>query len=178
RYVEQLDLTAADAALLVADPELASYFEGVVAHCGDARTVANWVTGELLGYLNASGVPLSRLPMRPVQLAALLREIQAGTVSIRAAKDIFAEMCRTGAEPAALIEARGLRQISDEDELAEVVRRVIADHPGPVADFRSGKEKALGFLVGQVMRHTQGRANPQLVNRLLREQLHGSDGSN
>lgn len=169
RYEQELGLPAADAAILVADPGLAAYFETVIEHYDDAKTAANWLTGEVLGYLNNEGLSLSQFKISPVQLAGLLKEVATGTISIRAAKDVFVEMAATGADAAAIIAEKGLRQISDEDELIKVIDQVIAENPEPVADFRSGKERALGFLVGQVMRLTRGQANPQLASKLLRE---------
>lgn len=168
RY-ERLGLTPADAALLVSEPQLAEYFEEVLKHHDDVRTVANWVTGEVLGYLNSASITLADFKVTPRHLAGLLNEVAKGTISNRAAKDVFVEMAGSGAEAADVIAAKGLRQISDEDELLKIIDQVIAENPEPVADFRQGKERALGFLVGQVMRLTRGQANPQLASKLLRE---------
>jgi Asp-tRNA(Asn)/Glu-tRNA(Gln) amidotransferase B subunit len=114
---------------------------------------------------------LDQVSLTPDRLAALLRLIEAGTISGRIAKDVLVEMIKDDKDPSAIVDARGLRQISDEDALARVIDAVIADHPGPAAEVRTGKGKAIGFLVGQVMKATGGRANPEAVNRLLRNRL-------
>ncbi|MFO7246004.1 MAG: Asp-tRNA(Asn)/Glu-tRNA(Gln) amidotransferase subunit GatB [Thermaerobacter sp.] len=175
RYVLDLDLSVRDADTLVGDPGLAGYFEDLLAAGAEARAAASWVLTQVLAWLNAQGAGIDAFPVPPARLARLLRLVDEGTISMTAAKDVFEEMVRTGAEPDAVVEARGLRQISDQAALLEIVDRVLAANPQPVADYRAGRQQALGFLVGQVMKETRGRANPQLVNDLLRQRL-SSDG--
>ncbi|MGH7372050.1 MAG: Asp-tRNA(Asn)/Glu-tRNA(Gln) amidotransferase subunit GatB, partial [Candidatus Methylomirabilales bacterium] len=135
--------------------------------------VSNWIMSELLGYLNREGKEITESPVTPAQLVALLKLIQEGVISGKIAKVVFEEMYQTGKSPEAIIQEKGLIQITDQEELGRIVDQVLAENPGPVSDFRGGKEKARTALVGAVMRATKGKANPQLVNDLLREKLAG-----
>jgi aspartyl-tRNA(Asn)/glutamyl-tRNA(Gln) amidotransferase subunit B len=171
RFVASYGLAAYDAELLTATPTIASFFERAVGLFPQPKAVANWLVGDVAGYLNASGQELDQVPLTPDRLAALLRLIDEGTISGRIAKDVLVEMIRDDRDPAAIVEARGLTQISDEDALARLIDAVIAEHPGPATEVRAGKGKAIGFLVGQVMKASGGRANPEAVNRLLRSRL-------
>jgi len=173
RYVRELGLPEYDAEVLTASRELAAFFEDCLAAFADAKTVSNWVMGELLGYLNQKGLDITQSPVQARQLAELLQLIADGTISGKIAKQVFAAVCETGQDPAAIVAEKGLQQISDSSQLEEVVAGVLAANPQVVADYRNGKGKALGFLVGQVMKATRGQANPQLVNDLLREKLQG-----
>ncbi len=171
RLAAAFGLSRYDAELLTATPEIARFFEAAVAQYPHAKTVANWLTGDVAAYLNEHGLDLDQISLTPQRLAALLRLIDDGTISGRMAKDVLIETIATDVDPASVVETRGLRQISDEDALARVVDAVIAEHPGPAAEIRGGKDRAVGFLVGQVMRATDGRAKPEAVNRILRERL-------
>jgi aspartyl-tRNA(Asn)/glutamyl-tRNA(Gln) amidotransferase subunit B len=171
RIVAVFGLSSYDAELLTATPATAAFYEATVARFPQPKTVANWLTGEVAAYLNETGQDLGQVTLMPERLAALLRLIDDGTISGRVAKDILVEMIRDDRDPATIVQARGLRQISDEDALARVVDAVIAEHPGPAAEVRAGKARVIGFLVGQVMKATGGRANPEAVNRLLRSRL-------
>ncbi len=171
RFVSAFQLSLYDADLLTGTPEVARFFEAAVAQFPHPKTVANWLTGEVAAYLNEHGADLEQIPLTPERLVALLRLIEDGTISGRIAKEVLVETIAQDQDPVRIVEARGLRQISDEDALLRIVDAVIADHPGPVAEVRAGKDRALGFLVGQVMRATNGRANPEAANRLLRERL-------
>jgi aspartyl-tRNA(Asn)/glutamyl-tRNA(Gln) amidotransferase subunit B len=150
---------------------MARFFEDTVARFPNAKTVTNWLVGDLAAYLNERGAGIEQVPLTPARLAALLRLIEDGTLSGRTAKAVLAEMIEQDQDPAAIVRARGLQQISDEETLRRVVDDVIAAHPGPAADVRAGKKQAMTFLVGQVMKATGGRANPQAVNRFLVERL-------
>jgi len=150
---------------------VADYYEEVLQHFGEAKTAANWVMVELMGLLRKEGLEITACPVSPENLGKLLALQEKGTISGKMAKDIFAEMFSTGRDPETIVKEKGLSQISDVEVLAALVDKVIAAHPESVADYRGGKERALGFLVGQVMRETRGQANPQLVNKLLRERL-------
>jgi len=171
RYVNDFGLSAYDATVLTSTKEMADYFEECLSYYQQPKIVANWVMGELARLLNATNTDVSARPVTPRQLAALLELIDRGVISGKIAKTVFEEMFSTGKEPQQIVEEKGLVQISDEAELRAVVQRVIAANPKSVADFKAGKEKALGFLVGQVMKETRGKANPGLVNEYLREEL-------
>jgi len=171
RYVRDYGLPGYDAGVLTNTRELADYFEDCLAGYGNPKTVSNWVMGDLSRLLNAKSMDVADCPVRPGQLAALLRLIDGGTISGKIAKGVFDEMFETGKDPEAIVKEKGLLQISDEGAIATAVDEVIAKNPKSVADYRAGKEKAIGFLVGQVMKATRGKANPDLVNRLLKEKL-------
>jgi aspartyl-tRNA(Asn)/glutamyl-tRNA(Gln) amidotransferase subunit B len=174
RYVA-LGLAPYDAGVLVAEPALAAYFDAMLGAGAAPRESAALLTVELLGRLNAEGIGVGdpRCRVRPEQLAALQRLIAAGTISGKIAKDVLDEMVATGADPDAVVKQKGLQQISDEGAILEAVRAAVAANPQSVADYRAGKKQAAGFLVGQVMKATKGKANPALVNELLRRELGG-----
>jgi aspartyl-tRNA(Asn)/glutamyl-tRNA(Gln) amidotransferase subunit B len=171
RYVQTLGLTDYDAGVLTADRPVAEYFEAVIAAGVPPKTASNWITTELLGALHARKTGIGDSRIAPAGLAALLRLIESGTISGKIAKTVFAAMLESGKDPGQIVKERGLIQITDEDALAGTVREVLAANPQSVADFKSGKQQAVGFLVGQVMKATGGKANPQSVNKLLREEL-------
>jgi aspartyl-tRNA(Asn)/glutamyl-tRNA(Gln) amidotransferase subunit B len=171
RLMTAFGLSFADADRLTASPAMARFFEETVTLLPDARVVANWLVGVVAAYLNERGAEIDAVSLTPRRLAELLRLTDDGTLSGRLAKEILVVMIEEDQDAAAIVEARGLRQISDDDALGRVIEAVVAAHPGPVADVRAGKDRALGFLVGQVMKATGGRANPAAVNRLLRERL-------
>lgn len=173
RYMKDLGLPEYNAEVLTASRELADYYEAVLEHYDDARTVSNWVMGELLGYLNASGQDISDCRVKPESMAELLTLVADGIVSANVGKEVFAEMCEGGSSPAEIIEAKGLTQISDQSELEGHVDQAIADNPKQVEQYRAGKEQVIGFFVGQVMKATRGQANPKLVNELLKKKLSG-----
>jgi aspartyl-tRNA(Asn)/glutamyl-tRNA(Gln) amidotransferase subunit B len=171
RYRKEYGLSAYDAQVLTMFRETAEYFEECVRLYPHPKTVANWVMGDLARLLNAEQVEIGDCRVRPGQLAALLRLIDAGTISGKIAKEILEEMFASGKDPQAVVAEKDLVQITDADTLGTLVDEVLANHPGPVQDYRQGKTKALGFLVGQVMKATRGKANPALVNALLKEKL-------
>ncbi len=171
RYIEAHGLSPYDAELITSTMVLAAFFEDTVRLFPQAKAVANWLTGDVAGYLNAEGKEIEQTALSPDRLAELLRLVDGGAISIRTAKEILPEILRDGARAEQLVAERGLAQISDAASLARIIDEVIAEHPSPAADFRSGKAQALTFLVGQVMKKTRGRANPELANRLLREKL-------
>lgn len=173
RFVQAYGLPEYDASVLTATKAVAEYFEECVQLHRDPKLVSNWIMSELLGYLNKEGKEMSESPISPAQLAALLTLIQKGTISGKIAKAVFEEMSRTGKAPEVIVQERGLVQITDREELSRIVEEVLAQNPGPVADFKGGKERALTALVGAVMRLTKGKGNPQLINELLREKLTG-----
>ncbi len=184
RYQAELGLGAYDAAWLTSEPEVAAYFEAAAENSGEAKLAANWVMGELSGALNKAELDITRSPVSATRLAALIRRIKDGTLSSKTAKQLFEALWQEpaaqdeAAEAAATcidqrIEALGLKQMSDSGELARMVDEVVAANPAQVEQFRAGKDKVLGFFVGQIMKQTQGKANPQQVNELLRAALSG-----
>ena len=173
RYMERYGLTASDAALVTSSQAMAALFEETVRLHPDPRAVSNWLTGDLSGYLNAEGKEVEDTPLTGAHLAELLDLIHGGTISGRTAKEILPEVARTGRMPREIVASQDLGQIRDDGVLAGVIDGVLADNPGPAADYRAGKAAALTFLIGQVMKRTRGRANPEAANRLLRERLRG-----
>lgn len=173
RFVSTLGLPEYDAAELTRTLAQADYFEAVVAAGAPAKPASNWVMGELARKGNEAGIPVDRAPVGPAALAALLALIERGTLSTTTAKDVFERMWATGRPADEIVAAEGLAQISDEAALASAVDDVIAAHADTAAQFRAGQTKVLGFLVGQVMKATGGKASPKLVNELLRRSLGG-----
>ncbi len=173
RYVTDYALPVYDAEVITGSKELSDYFDEGLKHTANAKALSNWVMGELLKYINTSGLSVAGVdfPIPPANLAELVELIDRGDISGKIAKDVFADMQEKGERPSVIIEARGLKQISDEGAIAAVVNEVIAKNPQSVEDFRNGKDKAIGFLVGQVMKATKGQANPGVVNQLLRDKM-------
>ncbi len=172
RFVSELGLSEEDATVLVVEQATALFFEQV-AQGRDAKTAANWVTGDLFAALNRLGVGIEQSPVSPGQLGALVDLIADATISGRLAKDVFAEMVATGLDPAAIVEQKGLRQVTDTGAIAAAIDAVLAREAAKVAEYRAGRDKLYGFFVGQIMRATQGKANPALVNDLLKKKLAG-----
>lgn len=171
RLVEDLGLPSYDAEVITSSKSLADFFDAAVKEYSDAKTVANWVMGELLRLLNANNQSIDETLIRPENLAELLKLIDKGTISGKIAKQVFEEMFTTGKTSDTIIKEQGLIQISDESAILTIVDQVIEANPKSVEDVKNGKEKAIGFLVGQVMKATKGKANPGLVNKLLRDRL-------
>jgi aspartyl-tRNA(Asn)/glutamyl-tRNA(Gln) amidotransferase subunit B len=171
RLIEDHGLPEYDAGVLTDDRAVAEYFDAAVAAGGDPKGVSNWMMGELLRLLNATGQSAAEARLRPEALAGLLKLIETGTISGKIAKTVFEEMFQTGKTAAEVVQEKGLTQISDEGELARVVAEIVAQNAEVVEQIRGGKEASFKFLVGQVMRATRGRANPEAVNRLLREKI-------
>ncbi|HYU30692.1 MAG TPA: Asp-tRNA(Asn)/Glu-tRNA(Gln) amidotransferase subunit GatB [Thermoanaerobaculia bacterium] len=171
RLIEQYGLPPADALLLTAERALADYFEAVAAaHPSNPKAVANWVMGEVLRVLKERRIEVAEA-LPPARLAALVALVDAGRLSSSAAKEVFAALWDGGEEPAAAMDRLGLGQVSDMAQIESWVDEVIRDHPGQVAQYRSGKAQLLGFLVGQVMKRSGGRAEPKAVQQLLRQAL-------
>jgi aspartyl-tRNA(Asn)/glutamyl-tRNA(Gln) amidotransferase subunit B len=172
RFVSEYGLPADDADVLVAEKETALYFERV-AQGRDSKAAANWVMGDLFGALNRLGIGIEHSSVSAEQLGALIDLIADGTISGRLAKDVFAEMVASGADSAAIVEAKGLRQMTDTGAIEVAIDAVLTAQADKVAEYRAGRDKLYGFFVGQVMRATQGKANPTLVNDLLKKKLAG-----
>jgi aspartyl-tRNA(Asn)/glutamyl-tRNA(Gln) amidotransferase subunit B len=172
RFIEAYKLSAYDAGVLAAERESAAFYEAV-AKGRDPKQAANFVMGDLFGALNKLGVGIERSPVSAENLGRLIDLVADGTISGRLAKDVFAAMVETGQDPATIVEERGLRQVTDAAAIERAIEEVMAREAGKVAEYRSGKEKLFGFFVGQVMKATQGKANPAAVNEILRRKLAG-----
>ena len=177
RYTTALGLSAYDASVLVSDAQVASYFDHAVAAYGagpeKAKKVANWVNGEVAKLANEAGTGPAAWKLTPEKLAAVLQLIDAGTIGGPGAKQVVEEVFRTGADPAAVVQAKGLAQVSDEGAIEAVVDRVLAASPAEVEKHRSGKKNLTGFFVGAVMKELRGKGNPAIVNALLKKKLDG-----
>ena len=171
RFVEQYGIPEYDAGVLTQSTDLADYFEQVADRSGHAKAASNWVMGELLRTLKERNVSVGEIPLAPDALAELIVIVENGTISSTTAKGVFATMTASGRAARDIVAAEGLAQNSDETALAGIVRDVIAAHEDAVVQFRAGKNSALGFLVGQVMKRSGGKANPKVVNRLLQQEL-------
>lgn len=171
RFIREYALPEYDAALLSSTKAVGDYFEAAVKLFPDSKTVSNWIMGELAAYLNAVGKEISESPVAPESLAEMLRMIEDGTISGKMAKEVFEEMFAGGKSPRVVVKEKGMLQISDEATITAVVEEVIVANPKAVEEYNAGKQQALGFLVGQVMKATRGQANPQLVNKILLEKI-------
>ena len=173
RYEEQLGLSHYNAAVLTAEVETARWFETLLAALGEehAQRAGNWVISDLFGALNRLGLSIAESPVSPAQAAELLRLVADGTLSGTLAKQVFEIMLETREDPSAIVEARGLRQTSDTGAIDKVIAEILAANADKVAEYRAGKDKLFGFFVGQTMKAMQGKANPQIVNELLRKAL-------
>ncbi len=175
RFMEEYKLGAEDAAILTASRELSVYYESVVEGCGEARLAANWVMGELGGYLNRENMEVAQSPVTAEMLAGMLARITDNTISGKIAKEVFEAMWKGEGDADAIIESRGLKQITDTGAIEGLIDEVLANNPKQVEEYRGGKEKMLGFFVGQIMKATGGKANPGQVNKMLKKKLKGSD---
>jgi aspartyl-tRNA(Asn)/glutamyl-tRNA(Gln) amidotransferase subunit B len=173
RYRAELGLPDYDAEVLTASRELAEYYEACLSAGAQAKTAANWVMGEVTRGLNDAALAIGACPVAPAQLVALLDLIDKGTISNKIAKTVFDEMWQSGKSPAAIVEEKGLVQVSDTGEIERIIDEIMAANMGQVEEYRGGKEKVFGFFVGQVMRASKGKANPAVVNDLLLTKLKG-----
>ena len=160
-----------DAGVLTASKSVADYFESCVKLFNEPKTVSNWVMGELTRELNNSGTDASDSPVSPERLVDLLRMVDKGTISLKVAREIFPEVYSSGKTPEQIVQEKGLNQVSDEGALDTIIDEVLAKNPTQVAQFKEGKQQVLGFLVGQVMKASGGKANPGKVNELLKKRL-------
>ncbi len=175
RYVNDLGLSAYDASALTASREMADFFEAALNDVpGQAKTCANWLIGEVSAQLNRDGLEMARCPITPQQLGGMLKRIADNTISNSGAKEVFRTMWAEGGEADAIIEAKGLKQVSDSGAIEALVDEIIAANPAQVTEYRSGKEKVFGFFVGLAMKASRGKANPEQVNEILKRKLAGS----
>jgi aspartyl-tRNA(Asn)/glutamyl-tRNA(Gln) amidotransferase subunit B len=174
RFVREHGLSEYDAGVLTASRELAAYYEAVVRQVGgEAKLCANWVMGDLAAFLNKDGLEITASRVDAAGLAGLVGRIADATISGKIAKDVFEAMWASGQSADAIIEQKGLRQITDTGAIEKAIEEVMARNPGQLADYRSGKDKLFGFFVGQVMKATGGKANPAQLNELLKKKLAG-----
>ena len=171
RLVRQYDLSPYDAAVLTSERAVAAFFESCTRSHGDAKTVCNWITGEVFRLMKVREKGIEQSQLTPANLAELLALIDRGAINMTVGKEVLATMFDTGATAQAIVEQRGLLQISDQDELSRIIDEVIAANPKPVADYLAGKQTAVGFLIGQIMKATRGKANPNVVRELLGRRL-------
>ncbi|GMK46358.1 MULTISPECIES: Asp-tRNA(Asn)/Glu-tRNA(Gln) amidotransferase subunit GatB [Paenibacillus] len=171
RYTTEYGLPSYDAEVITSSKKLADFFEESLNYTKDAKAVSNWIMGDLLGYLNANSLELSEVKITGQGLGEMIGLLEKGTISSKIAKTVFKAMLESGKLPQQIVEEQGLVQISDEGALVAVVDQIIQANPQSVEDFKAGKDKAIGFLVGQIMKETKGKANPALVNKLLLERL-------
>jgi aspartyl-tRNA(Asn)/glutamyl-tRNA(Gln) amidotransferase subunit B len=170
RFMNDFGLSLYDSSVLIAEKSRAEYFE-TVANDNDAKLAANWVINELLGALNKDEKRLKDSPITAEQLGGLIKLISDNTISGKIAKDVFAEMYQTGNDADTIVEEKGLKQVTDTGAIEKIIDEVIAENPDNVAAYKGGKDKLIGFFVGQVMQKSQGKANPGMVNELLKKKL-------
>jgi aspartyl-tRNA(Asn)/glutamyl-tRNA(Gln) amidotransferase subunit B len=170
RYINSFGLSQYDASILVAEQEIADYFE-LVAAKSDPKLACNWIAGELFAYLNKNDLTIEQSPVSPLHLAELINFIQSGQISGKIAKEVFEEMFTNSSVPSQIINAKGLLQISDQGELGKIIDQVLEQNPDSVSAYLAGRDKLFGFFVGQVMKNTSGKGNPGMINDLLHKKL-------
>ncbi|MCF6093971.1 Asp-tRNA(Asn)/Glu-tRNA(Gln) amidotransferase subunit GatB [Microaerobacter geothermalis] len=171
RYTKEYGLPDYDASVLTASKVISDFFEQAVKTGAEAKLVSNWMMGDVLGYLNANELEIKDVKLTPEGLGKMIQMVEKGTISTKIAKTVFKEMMETGKDPEVIVKEQGLVQISDEGALRKIVEEVLEQNPQSIEDYKAGKERAIGYLVGQVMKQTKGKANPQMVNQLLKEGL-------
>lgn len=171
RYIEELGLPAYDAMVLTLTKEMSDFFEETIALGADSKLASNWLMGEVSAYLNADQIELKDTKLTPANLAGMIKLISDGTISSKIAKKVFKELADNGGDAEEVVKAKGLVQISDEGALREIVISTLDANPQSIEDFKNGKDRAIGFLVGQIMKATKGQANPPLVNKILQEEI-------
>jgi len=172
RFIKEYNIPLYDAEVLTSVRQLAEYYEDVIGYGANPKKASNWIMSELLGLID-DPEKIYEFPVSSKNLAELLKLIDDNTISGKIAKSVFRDMIETGEEAIAIIDKKGLRQVTDTSEIESIVDRIIANNPQSVNDYKAGKDKALGFLVGQVMKESRGKANPQIVNELLINKLKG-----
>lgn len=171
RYESESGLSSADAELLISTPALAAFFEESIKLYNKPKIIANWIMGDLAAYLNENKKAINEIDFTPAQLAEILQLIDKGTISGKIAKTVLVEVLKSGKSVQDIIKEKGLTQVSDKGELSKIIKDVIKKNPKPVEEYKKGKKTVISFLVGQVMKASKGRANPGLVNKLLKQEL-------
>jgi aspartyl-tRNA(Asn)/glutamyl-tRNA(Gln) amidotransferase subunit B len=171
RFMDEYKLPEHDATLLTSDKKLADYYEECVKVYKDTKTASNWTLNDLMALMSSSRQTIDEIKVTPAHFAGMMKLVDNGTISGKIAKTVYEEMFNTGKMADVIVKEKGLLQITDEGEIVRIVEQVMTDNPGPVQDYQDGKKRAMGFLIGQVMKATRGKANPQLVNKILSEKL-------
>lgn len=171
RFIKEYDLPYYDADVLTSDRHLADYFEKVANECSNYKSISNWLMTEMLGKLNENKKKINDSPISPLHFASLINLIDTGKISGKIAKDVFVIMFDTGKKPEVIVEEKGLVQVSDENLIEKTIKEVISENPDAVENYKNGKKQAIGFLMGQIMKKTRGKANPKLANKILLKNL-------
>lgn len=171
RYVKAFGLSEYDAGVLIQSKAMSDFFDQTVEQKADPKQAANWLMGEVSGYLNSKGKEIDDVPMTPEGLAGLIQLIEKGTISSKIAKKVFKDLIEKGGDPEKIVEEKGLKQITDESELRKIVMPILEKNEQSMIDYKNGKDRALGFLVGQVMKASKGKANPPMVNKMILEEI-------
>jgi aspartyl-tRNA(Asn)/glutamyl-tRNA(Gln) amidotransferase subunit B len=171
RYMTDYGLSEYDAGVLTADKKGADFYEATLKYSQKYKEVANWIMGDITGFVNDKGINIGEIKATPQALGELVALIEKGTISGKIAKDVLKDLLSSGGSPAEIVEKKGLKQMSDTGEIKAVLQKIIDENPGPVENIKGGNLNVIGFLVGQTMKATQGKANPGLVNKLLKELL-------
>jgi len=171
RFEKEYNLPKYDSSFLSNDKNIAHYFEECCKLYSSAKNISNWIMGDFSALLNKEGIDINDSKVKPANLAGMLKIIDGGKINSKIAKSVFEEMFKTGESPQGIIEKMGLEQISDEGLLEDIIEEIIKENPGTVEQYRSGKKKAIGFLIGRVMAKTKGRANPRMVNEIMAKKL-------
>lgn len=171
RYINEIGLPEYDAGILTSSKYLSDFFEAATKECGNAKAVSNWIMGDIIRIAKEKYLEYSDLPITSSQIAKLVKLVDGGTISSSIARKVFDEVVETGKEPDEIVKEKGLMQISDEGAIKEVVDKIIAANPQSIVDYKAGKDRALGFLVGQCMKEMKGKGNPQILNKLILEEL-------
>ncbi len=174
RYVQMYELPEYDAEQLTNSKKIANFFEETITHWNNPKAIANWIMGDIFRKLNEAEIEIDTCPIKPKDMAKLVELLDKGVISSKIAKQVFEEMFESGKSPEKIVEEKGLVQISDESAIKEIVTKVVENNPQSVVDYKAGRDRALGFLVGQVMKETKGKANPKMVNEMLLEILNQS----
>ncbi|SFE26495.1 aspartyl/glutamyl-tRNA(Asn/Gln) amidotransferase subunit B [Lentibacillus persicus] len=171
RYIDELDLPPYDAAVLTSSKEMADFFEEAVENGADIKQASNWLMGDVSAYMNKHYKELDELALTPEALATMIKLIEDGTISSKIAKKVFAELVENGGDPEKIVKDKGLVQISDEGQLTEIITKVLDENEQSIIDYKNGKDRAIKYLVGQVMKATKGQANPPMVNKILQQEI-------
>lgn len=171
RYVGELGLDQYDAEVLTSTKEMSDFFEETVKHGANAKQATNWLMGDISAHMNKQQLELNDLKVTPESLAKMTKLIEEGTLSSKLAKKVITELMKQGGDPEKIVKEKGLVQISDENQLREIITEILNENEQSIVDYKNGKDRALGFLVGQVMKKTKGQANPPMVNKILKEEI-------
>lgn len=171
RYINELELPEYDAMVLTQTKEMSDFFDATIANGADAKLASNWLMGEVSAYLNSEKLTLDQVKLTPENLAGMIQLIVDGTISSKIAKKVFQELIKNGGDPKVIVKEKGLIQLSDPAQLLPMINEVLDNNAQSVEDFKNGKDRAVGFLVGQIMKATKGQANPGVVNQLLQQEL-------